>query len=69
MYLLQYNLRCCVVIGNILNISTLSPWIPIFLLFLIAGQYVGAPFGQDLVVSSKLFVLSPNNKVPVPCGH
>lgn len=32
-------------------------------------QFVGGPFAQDVVVKSKLFVLSPNNKYMVSGGH
>lgn len=32
-------------------------------------QFVGAPFAQDISISSHLFVLSPNNKLLVTGGH
>lgn len=30
---------------------------------------MAGPFAQDLVISPHLFVLSPNNKLLVTCGH
>ena len=32
-------------------------------------QFVAGPFAQDLSVSPLLFLLSPNNKLLVSCGH
>ena len=32
-------------------------------------QTVAGPFSQDIPVSHGLFILSPNNKLLVTCGH